>query len=153
MKYWQKARNYRRYELDDGTFVHIITVGGEDVEVSSEVYQAYAQAERRERYQAERDAGQLLSLERLADDGMQLSHLTEKHVESAEDTAIRNLLKNQLYDALPLLSEEERRLVQAIYLEGVSFRALSGETGIPVMTLHGRIRKTIGKIAKYAFKK
>jgi len=153
MKYWKKTRNYRRYELEDGTFVHIITVGGEDVEVSSEVYQAYAQADRRERYQAEREVGRLLSLERLADDGMQLSHLTDKHVESAEDTAIRNLLKSQLHNALPLLSEEEQRLVQAIYFEGVSFRALSDETGIPVMTLHGRMRKIIGKIAKYAFEK
>jgi len=37
MKYWQKARNYRKYERGDGTFVHIITVDGEDVEVSAEV--------------------------------------------------------------------------------------------------------------------
>ena len=54
MKYWQKARNYRKYERENGMFVYIVTVD-EDVEVSAEVYQAYSQADRRERYQAERD--------------------------------------------------------------------------------------------------
>lgn len=148
MKYWQKKRNYRKHTHLDGSITYVITVDGQEIEVSAEVFAAYSQAGRRERYQAERDSGRLLSLERLAEDEMQLSHLTDKHSESAEDMAIRNMLKSQLRDALPLLSEEERRLIQAIYFEGISFRALSDETGIPVMTLHGRIRKIIEKIAK-----
>jgi DNA-directed RNA polymerase specialized sigma24 family protein len=148
MKYWQKARNYRKYEREDGTFFHIITVDGEDVEVSAEVYQAYSQADRRERYQAERDAGLVLSLNKLAEDEMQLSYLTDKHIESAEDTAIRSLLKAQLAEALALLSEEEQTLIHSIYFEGMSFRALSGQSGIPVMTLHDRICKIIVKMTK-----
>lgn len=148
MKYWQKERNYRKYEREDGTLVHIITVDGKDVEVSAEVYQAYSQADRKERYQAERDESVLLSLERFAEDEMQLSYLTDEHIESAEDTAIRSLLKSQLAEALALLSEEEQSLIQAIYFEGVSFRALSSQSGIPVMTLHDRIRKTIVKMTK-----
>jgi len=148
MKYWQKARNYRKYEREDGMFVYIVTVDGEDVEVSAEVYQAYSQADRRERYQAERDENVLLSLEKLAEDEMQLSYLTDKHIESAEDTAIRSLLKAQLAEALALLSEEEQTLIQSIYFEGMSFRALSGQSGIPVMTLHDRICKIIVKMTK-----
>jgi RNA polymerase sigma factor (sigma-70 family) len=148
MKYWQKTRNYRRYELEDGTFVHIITVGGEDVEVSSEVYQAYAQAERRERYQAEREVGRLLSLERLADDGMQLSHLTDKHVESAEDTAIRNLLKNQMYNALPLLSEEEQRLLYALIFGGITEREYAATLGISQVAIHKRKQRLLKKLQK-----
>ena len=148
MKYWQKARNYRKYEREDGMFVYLITVDGEDVEVSAEVYQAYSQADRRERYQAERGENVLLSLERLAEDEMHLSYLTDKHIESAEDTAIRGLLKAQLAEALALLSEEEQTLIQSIYFEGMSFRALSGQSGIPVMTLHDRICKIIVKMTK-----
>lgn len=148
MKYWQKARNYRKYEREDGMFVYLITVDGEDVEVSAEVYQAYSQADRRERYQAERGENVLLSLERLAEDEMHLSYLTDKHIESAEDTAIRSLLKAQLAEALALLSEEEQTLIQSIYFEGMSFRALSGQSGIPVMTLHDRICKIIVKMTK-----
>jgi len=148
MKYWQKARNYRKYEREDGMFVYLITVDGEDVEVSAEVYQAYSQADRRERYQAERGENVLLSLERLAEDEMHLSYLTDKHIESAEDTAIKSLLKAQVAEALALLSEEEQTLIHSIYFEGMSFRALSGQSGIPVMTLHDRIRKTIVKMTK-----
>jgi hypothetical protein len=92
MKYWQKARNYRKYEREDGMFVYIVTVDGEDVEVSAEVYQAYSQADRRERYQAERDAGLVLSLNKLAEDEMQLSYLTDKHIESAEDATVLNVM-------------------------------------------------------------
>lgn len=42
MKYWQKAKNYRKYEREDGMFTHSIMVDGEDVEVSAEVYRAYS---------------------------------------------------------------------------------------------------------------
>lgn len=148
MKYWQKTRNYRKHENKDGTFIHIITVNGEDVEVGAEVFEAYSQADRRERYQGERDTGRLLSLERLTEDEMQLSHLTDKHIESAEDTAIGNLLRRQLRNALTQLSEDEQCLIQAIYFKRVSFRKLSNESGIPVMTLHDRTQKIIEKLAK-----
>ena len=50
---------------------------------------------------------------------MQLSYLTDKHIESAEDTAIRSLLEAQLAEALALLSEEEQTLIHSIYFEDV----------------------------------
>jgi len=53
---WQKARNYRKYKQGD-TVAHVITVDRTQVVVGEEVYGAYAQADRRERYCAERDAG------------------------------------------------------------------------------------------------
>ncbi len=148
MKYWQNDRNYRKYENADGSFTYVITIDDRDIEISAEVYAAYSQADRRERYQSERDSGRLLSLERFEEDGMQLSHLTDKYIESAEDTVIKSLLKGQLGEALALLSEEEQRLIRSIYFKGVSFRELSGESGIPVMTLHDRMRRIIEKLAK-----
>ena len=51
MKNWQKSRNYRRLkDENDKTIAHIITVDGVNVEVTEEVFLAYAQADRRERY-------------------------------------------------------------------------------------------------------
>lgn len=148
MKYWQKQRNYRKYENADGTVTCVITVDGQDVDVNAEVYKAYSQADRRERYQAEREEGLILSLDRLAEDEMQLSYLTDRHIESAEDTAIRNLLEEYLHEALALLSDEELDMVHAMYFEGMSFRELSEANGIPVMTLHGRMRKILEKMSK-----
>lgn len=54
MKKWQEERNYRRIRNEQGQIVaSIITVDGPDVAVSDEVYLAYSQADRRERYMTE----------------------------------------------------------------------------------------------------
>ncbi len=148
MKYWQKQRNYRKYGNADGTVTYIITVDAQDVEVSADVYLAYSQADRRERYMAEQEEGLLLSLERMAEDEMQLSYLTDRHHESAEDTAIQNILEEELYKAMSLLTSDEMDLIHAVYFEGMSFRELSNASGIPVMTLHGRVRKILEKLSK-----
>lgn len=42
MKKWQKDRNYKRVKDKDGNVVaNIITVSGQDVEVSEKVFAAY----------------------------------------------------------------------------------------------------------------
>lgn len=44
MKNWQKNRNYKRVKDKDGNVVaNIITVFGQDVEVSDEIFTAYMQ--------------------------------------------------------------------------------------------------------------
>ena len=51
MKKWQKERNYRRvYDENGQVIANIITVDGVDVEVTEEVFLAYSQMDRRERY-------------------------------------------------------------------------------------------------------
>lgn len=51
MKKWQEERNYRRIYNEAGEAIaNIITVDGVDVEVAEDVYLAYSQADRRERY-------------------------------------------------------------------------------------------------------
>ena len=106
MKHWQRERNYRKRINDDGTLSYIITVDGQDVEVSAEVYKTYAQGDRNERYQYERDDGLLLSLEKLAEDEMYLELMTNSHMESAEDTAVRNIMKSEMRKVLPLLDAD-----------------------------------------------
>ena len=71
MKKWQENRNYRRIKNENGEVIaNIITVEGQDVEVSEDIFNAYAQADRRERYLLEEQSvGKVLSLERMeADD-------------------------------------------------------------------------------------
>ena len=44
MKKWQKNRNYKRVKDKDGNVVaNIITVFGQDVEVSDEIFDTYSQ--------------------------------------------------------------------------------------------------------------
>ena len=54
MKNWQKNRNYKRVKDKDGNVVaNIISVYGQDVKVSDEVFTAYSQMDRQERYAEE----------------------------------------------------------------------------------------------------
>lgn len=146
MKYWQKTRNYRKYEREDGTFAHIITVDGEDVEVSAEVYQAYSQADRRERYQTERDENVLLSLERFAEDEMHLSYLTGGHNESAEDAVFRDVLPGQAMLAFGCLAPEEQHLIRALIIDGVTERDYAAVSGISQVAVHKRKQRILRKI-------
>ena len=72
MKKWQESRNYRQIRNQSGEIIaNIITVDGTDVEVPVDVYQAYAQADRRERYLLEeQSAGKSLSLEQMEEDDL-----------------------------------------------------------------------------------
>ena len=48
MKKWQKNRNYKRIKDKDGNVVaNIITVFGQDIEVSDEIFDTYSQMDRR----------------------------------------------------------------------------------------------------------
>ena len=72
MKKWQEERNYRRVRNEAGEVIaNIITVDGMDVEVPEDVYLAYSQADRRERYvREEMESGKLLSLEQMEEDAL-----------------------------------------------------------------------------------
>ena len=90
MKKWQEERNYRRIRNEQGQIVaNIITVDGVDVAASDEVYLAYSQADRRERYMTEEaEAGKVLSLDKLLEDHVPLESLGAEQAESAEESTI-----------------------------------------------------------------
>ena len=148
MKNWQKDRNYRKYETAGGSFKFIITVDGEDLEVSEEVYKAYSQADRRERYCAERDAGRLLSFDGMDGDDELLSYLTDYHTESAEDTAIRKILTRQVISAFALLSPEERHLIQAVVVDGMTEQDYATLIGLSQKGVNKRKHKILEKLRK-----
>ena len=72
MEKWQENRNYRKIRDENGTVIaNIITVDGRDVAVTEDVFAAYAQMDRRERYLSEDlPTGKVLSMEQLAEDGV-----------------------------------------------------------------------------------
>lgn len=152
MKNWQKSRNYRKYENADGSFTCIITIGGVDVEVSEDVFKAYSQNDRRERYLVERDAGRLLSLERFNDDGITLDHLVEEHIESAEISALQGMLIEQVREAFMFLDDDEQDLIQALVIDGVTERDYAAEIGISQKGVNKRKHKVLEKLKKMVLK-
>lgn len=148
MQNWQKDRNYRKYVNTDGSFIYVITVDGEDVKVNEEVYKAYSQTERRERYCAECEEGLLLSLDQMDEDGMQLSYLIKRHAESAEDMAVQSLLIQQINEVLPLLDAEDQELIWRLYYDGISIRKYAKEKGLSDFAIRHREHKVLAKIKK-----
>lgn len=148
MQYWKKDRNYRKYANADGSTRYVITVDGVEVDVSSEVYHAYARADRRERYCYEREAGLLVSLERLGEDGAWLPHLREQCVESAEDTVIREMITARMMDALALLCPKERELLDQLYFQSISAREVARASGVYHRTILYRRDKALEKLLR-----
>lgn len=158
MKKWQESRNYRRIRNEQGEVTaRIITVDGKDVEVTEEVFLAYSQAERRERYLSEEvEPGMVLSWEKLLEDGIPLEALGIEPEESAEDRILeleslrsRADLKRLLSAVLAELQEAELQLIQALFFDGVSTRAYAERIGVSqraVIKRRDRILRDIKKL-------
>lgn len=113
MKKWQEERNYRRVRNEGGEVIaNIITVDGMDVEVPEDVYLAYAQADRRERYiTEEQSSGKLLSLEQMEEDALLPDYVGAETAPSAETEALeREDLRN--------LAEQKQILLLALPFHG-----------------------------------
>lgn len=160
MKKWQEERNYRRIRNEAGEVIaNIITVDGMDVEVPEDVYQAYAQADRRERYvREEMEAGKLLSLDKLLEDDVPLEPLGVDLVPSAEDTSLEQeessetaMQLKKLTEALSGLNTAERQLLQALYFEGIPAREYARQLGVYHRTVLYRRDKLLEKLRRMIF--
>lgn len=160
MKKWQEERNYRRIRNEAGEVIaNIITVDGMDVEVPEDLYRAYAQADRRERYvREEMEAGKLLSLDKLLEDDVPLEPLGVDLVPSAEDTTLEQeessetaMQLKKLTEALSGLNTAERQLLQALYFEGIPAREYARQLGVYHRTVLYRRDKLLEKLRRMIF--
>ena len=169
MQNWQKNRNYRKYENTDGSFKYVITVDGEDIEVSAEIYTAYAKhgykmenmefGFKRDRVvkdangKAVRDeygnavirAEREISLEKLIDE--------EWDLPSPEPSAEEIFLASEeidemelLYRCMDLLADDECALVKSMFFDGMTEREYSKVLGVSKTALHARKVKVLNKL-------
>lgn len=160
MKKWQENRNYRRIKDESGNIIaNIITIDGEDVEVTDEVFVAYSQSDRRERYISEEvEPGKVLSLEKLQADGVPLEALGVELGCSAEDILLEKEVQAEmdqqkalLCAALATLAEDERLLIEALFFEQKSVRKYAAELGVYHRTIIYRRDKLLEKLRKEIF--
>ena len=149
MKNWQKDRNYKKQENADGSYTYIITVDGEDVEVSKEIYKAHSSSERKMEYmefdlKRNRVLQDMDGKTVLDDDGFPIV-LPEREVSldklvaenwdfpssepSPEDIVIRQLEIKDLYNSLDSLNTDERQLIDALFFEGLTIREYAEISG------------------------
>ena len=157
MKKWQKDRNYKRVKDKDGNVVaNIITVFGQDVEVSDEIFDTYSQMDRRARYIGEDiPAENEISLERTMEDGIHIETL-ENAEPSAEEICIEHenaKMREEQAKHLPIvlakLSDDEKRLIDALYFRGLGVREYAREINVPPMKIVRDRDRILGKLKKY----
>ena len=129
------------------------------MEVPEDVYRAYSQADRRERYvREEMEAGKLLSLDKLLEDDVPLEPLGVDLVPSAEATTLEQeessetaMQLKKLTEALSGLDTAERQLLQALYFEGIPAREYARQLGVYHRTVLYRRDKLLEKLGRMIF--
>ena len=168
MKNWRDYMNFRKIANPDGSTTHIITVDETDVEVTTEVYEAYAQGaykmQRMEqrlksnRYQQDSSGRHVrdesgfsitlpereISLDMLIENDWDIS----SDEPSTEDIVFACLEIEELRHALILLEPEEYRLIDALFYQGMSERAYANEIGVSQRTVSKRKHLILNKLRK-----
>ena len=108
MKNWKDERNYRRIKNSNGEIIaNIITIDGVDVEVTDEVFLAYSQMNRQERYQEEqRTVHPQVSIELLSENHVPTDLYIKDHELSAEEIVLQKEAKRERVMGIPHLSGE-----------------------------------------------
>ena len=137
--------------------VTIITVDGVDVEVAEDVYLAYSQADRRERYvREEQFSGKLLSLEQMAEDDLLPDYVGAEAAPSAEEEALEREQaqslaerKEMLLLAMLSLNDADRELINALFFDGASTRDYAARIGITQRAVIKRRDRILRDLKKY----
>jgi len=161
-----KDRNYRKVKNADDSYTYIITVDGEDVEVSAEIYKYYAASDRQMEYmeydlkrdRVQKDASgktvfdenglpvilpeREISLDKLIDEDWDYPSSEP----SPEDAVIGQFEIKALYKSLDLLDDDERELIDALFFEGMTIREYAGLTGQSKSNVGRQKAKILGKL-------
>ena len=130
---------------------------GMDVEVPEDVYLAYAQADRRERYiMEEQSSGKLLSLEQMEEDALLPDYVGAETAPSAETEALereglRNLAEQKQILLLALLSlkDTDRELINALFFDGASTREYAQRMGVSQRAVIKRRDRILRDLKKF----
>ncbi len=158
MKNWQKTRNYRRMKDENGNVIaNVITVFGEKIEVSDELFTMYAHMDAHERYiMEEAPRGRVFSLDKMAEDGMSVEAVSHQFAPGAEEILIarENEQDTQhklemLKQALSQLDEADRTLIKAVYFENISMREYARRICVSHSTIAKRRNRILRTLKKY----
>ena len=130
---------------------YYITINGEKICVSEEVYSAYRQMRRQERTLAEKDSRNfVLKYEDFADGEVTGEEQIYDFLQpSVEEIALTNIIYRRLHKAIEMLQQDERELITAIYFQGYSVHQLAKESGTPYMTISCRKERIMCKLQKF----
>lgn len=130
---------------------YYITINGEKICVSEEVYSAYRQMRRQERTLIEKDSRNfVLKYEDFADEEVtgeeQIYDLLQP---SVEELALTNIIYRKLRRAIEMLPQAEKELISDLYFNGYSMRTIAEKQGVSHMTIQRQVQKILAKLKNF----
>ena len=126
-----------------------IPVQGCLLEVVREQYVEFYKDKERWRYLQKLDTNhKLLSLEGFTDSEGNVIDFVIDEAEDVAETVVHAVMVDRLKVALPLLSDSEQTLIQAIFFEGLSEREVGLRLGITQSVVNKRKAKILAKLKK-----
>jgi len=127
-----------------------ISIAGTKVTVSEEIYREYSSMGRRARYLEERDVARgVVSYNSMdTDEMLGEDMIPDFDAKSVEEAAFDRIMADKLREALELLTDDERELIEAIFYDQMSEREYSVTSGIPRKTISDRKHRILAKLRK-----
>ena len=129
---------------------YYIKLKNTQIPVTEEIYKAYCQGARKERYFRESDIrNQTIFYDALDTEELNGSDMfSDPAAESVEDAVQKHILLEKLKEIIGRLPKEEQHLLSRLYVYGDSLRQLSRTLDIPVTTLQARHQRLLKKLKK-----
>ena len=134
---------------------YVIRIKGQLIPVSEEVYLAYYRAARHERHLQDKDTRHgVVHFSELDTDEMNGEDtIPDLNAELTEDIVVHDDLLEQLSECLNLLTEDERKLVDALFFsndgKGMTEREYADLLGLSKTAIHARKVAVLAKLKKY----
>ncbi|MDD5864803.1 MAG: sigma-70 family RNA polymerase sigma factor [Firmicutes bacterium] len=135
-----------------GNRKYYISLHGEAQEVSREVYQAYYQGKRKEKYIYERDQAHenhILDISGMEELEFESGYCLASAQPSIDDLLLAKELHNHLHQCLQMLPEADRALIQAIYFSGETESSYAKKIGLTQPGISKRHKKILAKLRKF----
>ena len=129
-----------------------IALHGEVHEVSREVYQAYYQGRRKEKYIYEKDQAHenhILDISGMEELEVECDCCLASAESSIEDQLLEQELHIHLHQCLQMLPEADQALIQAIYFSGETESSYAKLIGLTQPGVSKRHKKILAKLRKF----
>lgn len=142
--------DYQRFELmmkQQNDKRYFIPLHGMLMEVNEQQYYEFYKDKRRHKYLKEESLknGEI-SYDMLTADEFKREIILVDSELSVEQLAERNIIRDQLYNSLELLTLEERELIHAMFFEGVTEREYARRKGVYSNAVHKKKKRIVAKL-------
>ena len=139
MKKQTQNKQYQVFILKNGAYVEISY---------EEFYKEYYRDRRRERYLDELESMNVISFHSLDTEEFCGEEILIDHSEDVAEQVAHKMMIEKLTAVLPLLTDDERELIQAIYFDEMTEREYAEKTGVYRNAVHKRKVRILEKLKK-----